>query len=351
MAISSITRLAIMLCDVINTIDAASDEEAGSLLKQARLVNQLAMLGFSVVELGVRAAGGQSKTLVKIKSFEMIPRMINLPIRVSLAAEEAVEEDDGRVRTMLKFFQKGVVAPLADITRAAAEVSVYQEKAYLGMTPEERATTTRPVYGYDPVTDAIEVVGQKPIDPQECQKNLEAAQTIVSGASVVRLGAEAEVLTQVVDVASGIYQGIRAYLERFHVHVRNLRDLPLIPPPLFQDDVLSQYICPILNQPIRHPVGDPTSRNAAGQITTIYEARTIQRWLEEHPTSPVSRHPLHIEDLVPMPALQNLIDSRLEEHDRHFQDYLLQTPAFDDRLQAPPPAALQGAADVEHPRE
>ena len=37
----------------------------------------------------------------------------------------------------------------------------------------------------------------------------------------------------------------------------NLMDLPSIPLPLHEDIVFKRYICPITQQPIRHPVGDP----------------------------------------------------------------------------------------------
>jgi hypothetical protein len=82
---------------------------------------------------------------------------------------------------------------------------------------------------------------------------------------------------------------------------------------------------------------------------TIYEERAIRTWLEHRPVSPYTARHLTADELIPMPALQNLIDSRLEEHDRNFNDYLLQTDAFDARLHALAAPATQAAADAEHP--
>ena len=339
MSISSLAKFTVALSDILCTAesiaDVASSQGEENLLKKAHLVNTLAMLGFTMIETGAQYMGVRAQTMVKIKAFEMIPRNIQVPL--SLINAVLGSQEQSSIRAALEILQKGVIAPFADVVRVAGELSAYEERSYLEMSPEEREKHRRPVYDYDPCTESLQIIGEKPIDVEECRVNLEMAQTIARGASFVRFGAE---FTHAINVVQPVYQGIHEYLRRFQVKVRSLRELPEIPPPLREDRVLRQYICPISQEPIRHPVGDPNGR-------TVYEERSIRRWLEGHHTSPVTRLPLTYRDLVPMPSLQALIDSRLEQHDRHFQEYLLQTSEFNTRLAAPALENLQGAADEE----
>lgn len=86
--------------------------------------------------------------------------------------------------------------------------------------------------------------------------------------------------------------------------IRDVSELPTVPVQLHQDIVLSQRTCPITLTPIRFPVGDPNG-------STIYERASIEKWIEEHGTSPVTRAPLDRSALVPQPVLQQVINNRL----------------------------------------
>ena len=64
-----------------------------------------------------------------------------------------------------------------------------------------------------------------------------------------------------------------------------------IPEEFEDDDVLSQYICPITLCPIRYAVIDPTTN-------TMYERAAIEAWIDANHSSPTSRRPLERESLI-----------------------------------------------------
>ena len=80
----------------------------------------------------------------------------------------------------------------------------------------------------------------------------------------------------------------------------------IIPEEFGDDEVLSQYICPIAQNLIRHPTTDPTSGR-------VYERTAIEEWIDRHHTSPLSRAPLEKDQLVPNREVQERIDNRLRE--------------------------------------
>ncbi len=84
----------------------------------------------------------------------------------------------------------------------------------------------------------------------------------------------------------------------------DLLKLDTIPFYLHTDPILSKYICVITREPIRHIVADPNRK-------ALYEKEAILRWIKQNHTSPLTRCTLTEADLIPLPALQSLIDSRL----------------------------------------
>ena len=64
-----------------------------------------------------------------------------------------------------------------------------------------------------------------------------------------------------------------------------------IPEDFEDDEVLSQYICPITLCPIRYAVIDPTTN-------TMYERAAIEAWIDANHSSPTSRRPLERESLI-----------------------------------------------------
>jgi len=83
---------------------------------------------------------------------------------------------------------------------------------------------------------------------------------------------------------------------------------PLIPKELHEDEILSQYICPITGEPILHPVLDPTDG------ITIYERSAIIRYLiREARVSPKTRKLLTPMQLILLPDLEKFIASRIAD--------------------------------------
>lgn len=95
----------------------------------------------------------------------------------------------------------------------------------------------------------------------------------------------------------------------------NLLALPYIPQSLEHDLLFSKLVCPITQRPIRHPVGDPNG-------ITVYERDMMIQVLRRDPRSPITRAPLHPEDLRPLPRLQALIDDRLAMYQQRIQGHL-----------------------------
>lgn len=85
-----------------------------------------------------------------------------------------------------------------------------------------------------------------------------------------------------------------------------------IPEGLEDDEVFSQYICPITRLPIRHPVFDPTTATATSP-GTMYERSAIEEWVNRHHTSPESRRHLERVELIPAREAQTIIDNRLRQ--------------------------------------
>jgi hypothetical protein len=93
----------------------------------------------------------------------------------------------------------------------------------------------------------------------------------------------------------------------------NLAGLSLIPQALHDDPLFKKFRCLITLNPIRHPVKDPTNRK------TIYERSAIVQWLAQHHTSPATRLPLRVEELMEMPVLKGKIDARVADYQKRIE--------------------------------
>jgi hypothetical protein len=239
--------------------------------------------------------------------------------------------------------EKGLVAPLADMSRTAASAEAYYEQHFLDMTPEELKKAERPIYKLvDYGEDAHwKIVGYKPVDPEECKRNLQSLHTQFVAATVVRVAARNSVVERVVcDLGIPTIQRLAAFFGWYAPIGQNpgggaggpggagihpaggaashdvveqelnidLVNFPNIPEPLHGDEVLQLYVCPITQRPIRDPVRDPTNN------ITLYERSAIVNWLRQNPVSPITKLPLRIEDLLEAPVERNLINQRLQEY-------------------------------------
>lgn len=81
-----------------------------------------------------------------------------------------------------------------------------------------------------------------------------------------------------------------------------------IPAEFENDRHYPQFRCPISLQLIRYPVLDPTDRR------TLFEYSQIVNELEGNPRSPITRAPLNIDGLIPVPYISRFIKSKLYEY-------------------------------------
>lgn len=324
---SGIARSVSIVCDTVQIVDvvakACQQDNANALeqpITQASLVNRLILLGFAVTDVGLLISGAKSETLMKLKSIEVIPRVVNLPLEIL----SQITEMGNSSRDVLNFIQKGIVAPMADIVRVSAQVNTYYEKHFLEMTPEELEKAKRPIYEEVVTIEGIEqvVVGYKPVSVEECEKNLKVSEAIATRASLVRAAMIA------LDASLPLYDRLFNFVRRvpaegFVPDVQeeqaqqpedlDFRGFSIIPVPLHQDEIFSRFICPITKIPIRDPVRDPTTSQ---NVNVLYERQAILNWLQVNQTSPITREILQPDQLVESPGLKLLIDRRLDHHYR-----------------------------------
>jgi hypothetical protein len=347
MSIDLIAKGFITMCDLVNTMhamDKVSRDDSNKFFYIAALVNKLTLLGFDLADSAFAINGGPTKNLSQMKSVELLPRTLELGLR---PVEELIEQNRSRDWNALQFLEKGIIAPLGDLFRVSFEVAANFEQHFIDMTPEQLANAKRPVYEYDPTSERSRVIGYKPVDIDECRKNLEEAKQGKVLSSGVRIATEVGVLTHAVSSITSIYDILRPFVEERvggEEYIQNFDFLALteIPPPLAIDEVFSRYICPITNEPIRDPVGDPNGR-------TLYERAAITRWLRVSQTSPATRESLSVELLVEKPAIRAIIDHRLRMHQERLWDYIEDSQVARAAQAAPPDPVLLVEALREHP--
>lgn len=346
-AVDYAVKGAVVFCDGYKLFEAAKSAYNGPTpgeskwLVRINLGNRLVILTLNACELG----SFTNQNLSYIKEGECVARFIDLPFRLY----ESLKNGDTKIRVI----ERGIIAPLSDCIRVAAKANIYQEKAYLDLSPEEQAQPIRPILERDEFLDMDVVVGYRPIDVQECHENIATDESVESIASFIRVAAEIGVMSG----AQSLYFKLAQFLQAGghplppppppgpgpggnDGHI--LLNLPNIPEPLHNDRVFNRYICSISHSPIRHPVGDPTNPRV------LYEREMIIEWLLRNPTSPTTRQHLTIHQLIPRPAVQALINARLIEHEDRLWDYLESSTTLSDFLQAPvADEDLQNSADDE----
>lgn len=323
---------------------AVSESQIDNDIAKASLINRVILLGFTIAEIGMNWQGKNSKSLMTLKQIESIPRALVIPIELisHLAAMKNNDEWD-----LASYIQQGIIVPCADLYKVMYERDMYYEKNFLDMSPEELKTAKRPVYEIvGPDENGIlrkQLKGYRSVEVSECLKNREEARLFAFRATVTRFACE------VLDLKFSLYDRLHNYLtiraamrprlephqvieplpvppNQVHLNIEPLPDVPnqvqpdieldfrrfpSIPTPLHEDQVLSQFVCSITNEPIRDPVRDPTT---PPQVKILYERQAIQNWLRLRQTSPHTREPLYQNQLIECPGLKLLIDRRLNQH-------------------------------------
>lgn len=384
-------------CNILQTAREAVEvihNPANNETQQARIasiINKFVLLGFSSTELMWLQGGTKSETLCTLKGIEVLPRITNMFIQL---LKEGAEQGNRPNPSYMRFMERGFCVPLMDFITTISEANSYYEKSILEMTPEERKKATRPIYQVNPDTGSWEIVGKRPVSEEESKANqafYEKAATVTCSLAVA-LEAYNIVENRVIqNIGSSLYHDLAHWLlgrphiapvaappphpvppgrpaprpprprvpPRHHRHpppaspvqpqiqkVFSLLNLNDIPDPLHGDVVLRQYMDPIMYTPIRDPVADPTTVNAAGKMQ-IYDRAAILRWLSSHNTSPLTGLLLRADQLVERPALKAMIESRLKMHEDKLWDYVRSSPDFIKQLDEPADAQLLANAQVE----
>lgn len=102
-----------------------------------------------------------------------------------------------------------------------------------------------------------------------------------------------------------------------------------------QDKVPDSFICALTHDLMADPVIDPEGHT--------YDRPAIEKWLETHNTSPITRSPLSLSDLVPNRALRDSIEQWLQTH----QNAPRHPAAASTNVASPPPLPVGAPGEDE----
>lgn len=349
------------LCSIIRPLSHAVNiyidvadiitEENISGLKVASVVSKSAILALDILGIiGNHSGKFSSKTLQNIKAAEGSVRMIDMPIQFAKTKQKL----GTKVKTaqgVIHLIEKGMIGPSLSILRNICEANFYYEKNFfeaVKQNPEAKRPVWRGNENGDPILE-----GYKPIDPKECEMNMELFEKITACLNMKEISAEIGLLEGAYRII--ILRTFEKILNRNRIQnnipqnlqpiepqapqveppapididdLFNFKKLPNIPEEFHNDPVFSKYICPITQSPIRFIVMDPLTKDA--ENPTFYEHDAIRRWLaqkprlpDQKPTSPATGKPLKVEALLLRPDLQYRIDNRLEFYENEVKNYIL----------------------------
>ena len=238
--------------------------------------------------LNAKKRGTSHETRKDLKAAEFVASLVHLgtDTGTKLAADIPNKE---------KF--SAFIGNLSKSMRLAAEVDMLHEKTCLAEMRED--------------SDFLDV------DLEECRNAIEGAKSTASTCLltevIVKTGGLTFAAEQVESYLAYIVDARTAHATRVAGDEEDLTARATIPDEYEEDEVFSQYICPITQVPIRYPRRDP-------QTGHIYEAHAIIGWLELNPTSPLTRSPLTPAELEEVPEIQAQIETRLRELQRDVAD-------------------------------
>lgn len=301
--------------------EAATSDTTGFAVPKACLKTAAFVLNTAAV--GGQISGGSDEILEKITFVETAMHTAAVPVALFQAGVGYSRGD----KTALQAIEEGFLTPVAGVVRSSNASLQHHYKHLLSLPPEERFD---PVYRSDGddsyVFDHYELLTE-----EQCIAGIQAAEENITRSSAVEIGGG---LLR----AAKIYQSTINQIAGQHVPVQNavpvlggavpvvvpavapvvpanpldplsvnLLTLPFIPQALHGDVFFARYVCPITFEPIRHPVRDPNG-------VTLYERAEIIREIGRSGRSPVTRRPLTVLQLQPVPILQQMIDNRLTLH-------------------------------------
>lgn len=325
-SVSTFVRVASEVADLAEANEAMPSANENIAVRAARMAVRMFELAIFGGEWGARKLGANNSALSSIKGAELAVRIVDVPLSCVEAVRDAQNVQDGI--DVIKIVEKNVLAPIVSVFRTATEGEIYQKKAYLEATPEERSKLT-----YLIAEKGIKAANGK-TDPSlcetECKQRLAKLEAHEPGVKLVEAVFKARVLSraalfgavtaqllELITSDPALFAQVNGPALFVHVPVPvpvqnddaafDLLAVKSIPAPLHDDEVFRRFQCPISSLPIRDPVGDPNG-------TTVYERSAIHRWIEQSGTSPITRFQLSIDQLIEKPDLKALIDQRLQFH-------------------------------------
>jgi hypothetical protein len=328
--------------DIFQSLQTSSQQgdDTPSSLKAANIGTRILILCLNTTELGCTACNSSEKTLTTIKVAEMASRTVDVSLSTITAIFQAGVND-----SPLKALQTMLI-PMAGLLRSGCEMQALTEEAFLKLSDEELAKAKRPVYEED-YNHNFKLVGFKEVTREECQQILGNARRFSIASNVVEAAVKSGAISSVPSGISAAARGVGQLYNRLAAALQArqaaedidpfyLRGLATIPEALHDDPVFNRYTCAITHAPCRFPVGDPNG-------ITLYERAAIQTWLNNFPRSPMTQQPLRAHQLVPKPAIQALIDHRLQYHEDRLRLHV--QLGFGE----PANPAIQQAANIEAP--
>ena len=295
----NVVRSSCELCNTLNEADRlATSEKINAIVHALSIFSQTA---------SVSADGFQASLETKewLKSAELLTGYANMISELcSLEAKFVRANQELTVTRRFEVFMKHV----ARIYRTNSELTALEQEKFLRMSDEELSKQRVPVYVLD--GEGIpHQVGEKVLSRDDCKTILKDARDMSEASLFFEIVASVKGASIAFELFQSFCEYTSAARSRFYeLRQREFADLPereAIPIELEDDPVLSQYICPITQTVIRHPVIDPVTH-------TLYERDAILGWIQINPTSPLTRIALSADDLLEVPEIQQIIDDRLE---------------------------------------
>lgn len=279
MSISGICQAVRIGCNLGRLVEDYSKRENMQPIEKTDLAFRIAIF---TIELGVfkqQMAHSSCEKIKDLRQAAFVFRLIALPSSLT-----KIKANPRSKITSLEFF----LHPLIGLARSFHEMQQKKPLDFCSTHKEEYSLSEDST-----CTDQTEVESER----EGCCSPL-SLQTTTS-LNFVEITLETNMVSQGVGLTTRVKNKYMKGQDKY-----DLLALDKIPAYLHEDQILSKYVCIITKAPIRYVVGDPNRR-------TLYEKANITQWLREHNTSPVTRKHLTAADLVPLPAVQSLIDSRL----------------------------------------
>src|SRR3990167_7774998 len=343
------TRVAVETGDIffrLNRVTQRPLHPNETAMRAISIANQTFILIANLGEFLAAMRGGANSSFKNWKTAECVGRFLNLFIR-------PVEVYEIEGKSGVEGFENGILLPFASFFRALNEGEIYQQKAYLDLSVEELAKVRIPVY--EGSGEHCYISSYRNITKEECEEVLQQIQSADLTFKAVELGLQLGAVEKIAgrtasacELAQRLYLSLAQKLQTLsqtqgaqrpaggNSNPFDLLALSEIPQELEHDVIFSRYVCPITLRPIRHPVADPNG-------VTLYEEASIREWIAAHGRSPVTGLSLGQDQLLSRPALQLLINNRLQYHSNRIEE------AVAHHLNIPPPGELQAGAEAENP--